>query len=415
MFSSSSRNNKKQTKQQQSKQQHLDESEEEEEEKQHVEKLRIIAETISPSYQPHITQQEQQLLEQTIEPIEENVVGNKKKKNIIISIDNANSNQQQFNKENILCDNNNRHCNDNNSSDEEEEQINLLTTTNNNYYNNNQILSSFNNNHYNNNYNTNNQILSSFNKNFTSKELIGISKKKFFIRDTLVRFRYSILYGIYLLIMILLALFLFAWSIYRRGRIEELWFVILEGICTFALVHECLFSLYLYKSQWYKSIVVWTNIIISILSLIMFAILLYCYIETEENYIWNQVAFAQEVVIILHCVINSCRVIIYILQLKRTSTKNKKIDLTIHPHDNNNTTTITITNEINKEIDKSIDNNHSKPMKVNNDTNNNIKEEEDLTGTYSSTLMSVYATSYNYSTSQQYSVLSTDQLSDELV
>lgn len=161
-------------------------------------------------------------------------------------------------------------------------------------------------------------------------------------RDKIVKWRYSIIYSIYLVVMSLLALFLFIWAIYKRGRyvvhsvtnnsnhqrIEEVWFLALEGVCTFLIVYECFLSIFLYRKEWvrtatsqislnnlqYKKIIVWCNILVSLAALVIFSLLLYCFIEREENYFWNDVAFAQEALIVLHCVINGFRIFVYLLQ-----------------------------------------------------------------------------------------------------
>lgn len=114
-----------------------------------------------------------------------------------------------------------------------------------------------------------------------------------------------------------LAAFLFGWAIYKRGKIEEIWFLALEGFCTFAICYECVLSIFLYRRQFYKKLIVWCNIFVSLSAVIIFSLLLYCFIEKEENYFWNNVAFAQEAVIGLHCCVNAFRIIVYILQIRR--------------------------------------------------------------------------------------------------
>nr|CAG4718517.1 unnamed protein product [Naegleria fowleri] len=144
--------------------------------------------------------------------------------------------------------------------------------------------------------------------------------ENFSLRDLIVKWRYSIIYSLYLLIMSGLAAFLFAWAIYKRGKIEEIWFLALEGFCTFAIVYECFLSIFLYRRHWYKRIIVWCNIFVSLAALVIFSLLLYCFIENQENYFWSNVAFAEEVIIGIHCTVNALRIIIYILQIRRGRT-----------------------------------------------------------------------------------------------
>ncbi|KAG2379347.1 hypothetical protein C9374_007486 [Naegleria lovaniensis] len=153
-------------------------------------------------------------------------------------------------------------------------------------------------------------------KKFITRKLF----ENFSLRDLIVKWRYSIIYSLYLLIMSGLAAFLFAWAIYKRGKIEEIWFLALEGFCTFAIVYECFLSIFLYRRHWYKRIIVWCNIFVSLAAIVIFSLLLYCFIENQENYFWSNVAFAEEVLIGFHCTVNALRIFIYILQIRRGRT-----------------------------------------------------------------------------------------------
>ncbi|KAL0486111.1 4 TM domain-containing transmembrane protein [Acrasis kona] len=122
------------------------------------------------------------------------------------------------------------------------------------------------------------------------------------VREFVMKIRYSVLYTIYCVLLVLFSTFLFSWSIYKRGRGEELWFIILEGVATIPLCIEIPINLYVQKRSYFKMWWNWLHLLLTLLCLSAWIVLYGEYLYIPSLSIWGDAAYIEDLTIIIHCV-----------------------------------------------------------------------------------------------------------------
>ncbi len=159
--------------------------------------------------------------------------------------------------------------------------------------------------------------------------------EKYSFRDYVVRLRYSPIYSFYAILMILFCAFLLFWSIFRTG-ISELWFICLEGIVTTCLCIEVSITFCIQKcSRFFRAFLNWVDLICVACCCITFLLLvlsfIYTYVSTYYiDYVIIEeevLSIIQDVLVIIHSIVNTIRLIIFVLQQRKNPNLQRKLKL----------------------------------------------------------------------------------------
>jgi hypothetical protein len=137
-------------------------------------------------------------------------------------------------------------------------------------------------------------------------------------RERLMMLRKSCIFSLYFLTIIPLCLFLLVYAVFKRGRIEEVWYVCLEGLTTTLLFLEFLFNLILYGiRKCLRSVFAWIHFISLIACVTMLIVLVIglCMGPNAKLWvIWGDAAYVEDIIVAIQCLINLIRIIVYFYQ-----------------------------------------------------------------------------------------------------
>lgn len=154
-------------------------------------------------------------------------------------------------------------------------------------------------------------------------------------RDYIVRLRYTPIYSFYAVIMILLCAFLLFWSIFRAG-ISEIWFICLEGVVTTCLCIEVSITFCIQKCRnFFRAILNWIDLFCVACCCVTFLLLLISYVFTfiSSYYVDYMIieeevlSVIQDVLVIIHSIVNTIRLVIFILQQRKNPNLQRKLKL----------------------------------------------------------------------------------------
>jgi hypothetical protein len=158
-------------------------------------------------------------------------------------------------------------------------------------------------------------------------------KLKIELRERLVHIRHSYIFTAYFLLIIPLCLFLFIYAVVKRGKIEEIWYVCLEGVATVLLYFEFFFNLAVEGiRKTIASIFAWLHVAALFACTAMFILLVVGMFRNTSKFreIWSGAAYVEDIILAIQCAINMSRILVYLYHTrKRRSIFRKKVLLDV--------------------------------------------------------------------------------------
>jgi len=146
-------------------------------------------------------------------------------------------------------------------------------------------------------------------------------KPRLEMRERFLLARRSYIFTAYFLFTIPLCLFLLIYAIVKRGRIEEVWYVCLEGLATVLLVFEFLFNVAVEGvRKMVKSIFSWLHLCAVFCCAVMFTILVIGLAMGKSARfwtLWSGAAYIEDAIVFVQCATNVVRIIVYLYQTRK--------------------------------------------------------------------------------------------------